>query len=53
MTLDEYEQYFLKERAKRRRMKDILMFAAGVVIGQVTGVIALALVSINRGEDDR
>ena len=53
MTLDEYELLFLRERAKRKRRMKALIFIAGLVVGQVTGVIALALVSINRSEDGR
>ena len=53
MTLEEYEQLFLKERSKKKE-KDVkvVCFVSGLLIGQITGVIALALVSINRGHDD-
>jgi len=52
MTLDEYEQFFLKERMKKRKNEKMVGFFAGIIIGQIIGVMALALVSINRGEDD-
>lgn len=53
MTLDEYEVMFMQERAKRRRRMKALIFVAGMVCGQITGIVALALVSVNRSEDGR
>lgn len=53
MTLDEYERYFIETRAKQRTKKKMVKFIAGLMIGQVIGVMALALVSINRSNDGR
>ena len=50
MTLDEYEVMFLEERAKRKKRMKLLIFIAGMIAGQVIGVIALALVSVSRGD---
>lgn len=51
MTLNEYEKMFLKEREKRRRRMKAVIFFAGMLCGQVTGIIALALVSMSRGDE--
>ena len=53
MTLDEYEQMFLEDRAKRRKRVMVVTFVAGVICGQIIGIVALALVSVNRSEDGR
>jgi hypothetical protein len=53
MTLDEYEVMFMQERAKRRRRMKVLIFVAGMVCGQITGIVALALVSVSRRDDGR
>lgn len=53
MTLDEYERYFIETRAKQRANEKMIKFLAGLMIGQVIGVMALALVSINRSNDGR
>lgn len=51
MTLDEYEQMFMRERyRKQENQKRMIAFIIGVVVGQIIGVTAFALVSINRGE---
>lgn len=51
MTIDEYEVFFIQEKNRRKNKLKALIFIAGLIIGQITGVTALALVSVNRNRD--
>ena len=51
MTLDEYEVFFIQEKNRRKNRMKLLIFIAGMIAGQIIGVTALALVSVNRNRD--
>ena len=51
MTLDEYEVFFIQEKNRRKNKLKILIFLAGLIVGQIMGVTALALVSVNRNRE--
>ena len=51
MTIDEYEVFFIQEKNRRKNRMKLLIFIAGIFTGQIIGVTALALVSVNRNRE--